>query len=146
MFVILIPLDYGVGISRDSGWGTLSLWLSGGIGDNGLGVGGIKTGLNQTLALRDGNERLQLRGREGVHMTSLGGNQEEGLGPSKGCELIGLFHQPSLPFAEGNLSPGLVIDKLNGDLPSTSLSLHSVPLFSAIIGTIRKGWEVVHKI
>ena len=90
LFVILIPLDNRVGISRDPGLGTLSLWLPGSLGANGLGVGGIKTGLNQTLALRDGNERLQLRGREGVDVASLGGNQEESLGSSESCELIGL--------------------------------------------------------
>ena len=65
--------------------------LATGLGpSNGLGVWGVQTGLNKALSFRDRHEGLKFWGREGVHMTSLRGNQKKGLGTSQGCEFIGL--------------------------------------------------------
>ena len=55
-------------------------------------VGGVETCLDEILALRLRDERLQLGGGESVYQAGFRDDEEENLCSGQGGKLIGLFH------------------------------------------------------
>jgi hypothetical protein len=55
-------------------------------------VGGVEACLDEILALRLGDERLQLCGGESVNQAGFRDDEKENLRSSQGRKLIGLFH------------------------------------------------------
>jgi hypothetical protein len=55
-------------------------------------VGRIETGLDEILALRLGDERLQFGGGERVDQAGFRDDEEEDLGSGQGGKFVGLFH------------------------------------------------------
>jgi hypothetical protein len=58
----------------------------------------IEAGLDEVLALRLGDERLQFGGCESVDQTSFRDDEEKDLCSGQGGKLVSLFHDTSFPF------------------------------------------------
>lgn len=84
---------------------------------------GIETSLNQVLTLCLGDKRLKLRCCEGVDKTSLRDNEEKDLSASEDGQFVGLLHDTSLAFGEGDMSTRLVCDELDLDLSALTTGL-----------------------
>eukprot|EP00048_Salpingoeca_helianthica_P008772 m.125983 g.125983 ORF g.125983 m.125983 type:complete len:301 (+) comp14684_c2_seq2:1483-2385(+) len=101
-----------------------NLWLGIGLGF-GFGIISCQTGLDHGLGVLGRDERTKLWSRESIHMARLRSNQEKHLSASQHTQFIGLFHDASFTFAEGNVSTIFVLDKFNLDFSSSPL----LPLF-----------------
>jgi len=126
----------------------------------------VQARLNQVLAFSLGDQRLQLRGGEGVNMACFRGHQQQHLSPGQRAQLVGLveshkikvspqkgiecgrrrnlLHDASLPLAKGDVPAALVLDELNVDLPATTLPVLvfvAVFLFTVIgLLALLAGW------
>jgi hypothetical protein len=91
--------------------------------------GRVQTSLDQVLAFRLGDERLQFRRRERVNQASFGDDQEKNLCACKDRELICLLHNASFTLRKCNMPSRLVADELDFNLPSFAAALLIIVIF-----------------
>jgi len=96
-------------------------------------VGCIQACLDKVFAFWLSDEGLEFSCGEGVYKTCFRHDEQKNLGSSESGQLIGLFHNPSFPFGECDMTSRFILNKFDLDLSSSGFLLLWLIVFVFVV-------------